>query len=235
MNKLVLGHRGYKELYPENTLLAFRKAFEAGANGVEYDVRESSDGIPVIIHDDSLERLTGHKIMISESTVPDIKKHLIDGKEEVPTLEEALKIFPENSFNNLEVKELNVAVKSYEYVKKYGSTENTLFSSFIPESLEEIRKCDENAKLGLLMGSDDLEAVMKLHSAIGLYSVNIWIDKLKEYDINLVKAIAANWKSKGIKIAFWTFDDENDIPLYGDFADILITNRVEAIIKKLYK
>ena len=48
----VLGHRGYSGEYPENTMLAFQKAFETGCDGVELDVQLSKDGIPVIMHDE---------------------------------------------------------------------------------------------------------------------------------------------------------------------------------------
>ena len=56
---LNFAHRGFRSKYPENTILAFSKAVEAGAHGIEFDVHLSSDGIPVIIHDETLERTCG--------------------------------------------------------------------------------------------------------------------------------------------------------------------------------
>src|SRR2546428_12429927 len=53
---LIIGHRGASALAPENTLSAFRKAFEAGAAGVELDVRLAGDGGPVVIYDATLRR-----------------------------------------------------------------------------------------------------------------------------------------------------------------------------------
>jgi len=53
---LVIGHRGASAVAPENTLAAFRRAIEGGADGVELDVRLSRDGIPVVIHDRTLRR-----------------------------------------------------------------------------------------------------------------------------------------------------------------------------------
>jgi glycerophosphoryl diester phosphodiesterase len=55
---LVFAHRGGAGLAPENTLTAFARGFEAGADGVECDVHLSADGVPVIIHDATLERTT---------------------------------------------------------------------------------------------------------------------------------------------------------------------------------
>jgi len=53
---LIIGHRGASALAPENTMAAFRKAIDAGADGIEFDVRLSQDRIPVVIHDETLER-----------------------------------------------------------------------------------------------------------------------------------------------------------------------------------
>ena len=51
-------HRGFSGKYPENTMLAFRKAIEAGADGIELDVQLTQDGHVVIIHDETVDRTT---------------------------------------------------------------------------------------------------------------------------------------------------------------------------------
>ena len=61
---LIMAHRGFRERYPENTLLALRKAVEAGADGVEFDVQMTADHVPVILHDADLERTTGRKGLV---------------------------------------------------------------------------------------------------------------------------------------------------------------------------
>ncbi len=53
---LIIAHRGASTYAPENTLAAFRKAVDAGADGIEIDVRLAADGVPVVIHDDTLTR-----------------------------------------------------------------------------------------------------------------------------------------------------------------------------------
>lgn len=52
---LNIAHRGFRSRYPENTMLAFRKAIEAGCDGIEFDVHLSKDGEAVIIHDETVE------------------------------------------------------------------------------------------------------------------------------------------------------------------------------------
>ena len=53
---LIIGHRGASAVAPENTLAAFKRAIQVGADGVEFDVRLASDGVPVVIHDGTLQR-----------------------------------------------------------------------------------------------------------------------------------------------------------------------------------
>jgi glycerophosphoryl diester phosphodiesterase len=58
---LVLGHRGLPARYPENTLRSFRKALEAGADGIECDLQKTADGRYVVVHDETVDRTSnGH-------------------------------------------------------------------------------------------------------------------------------------------------------------------------------
>ena len=56
LRPLILGHRGASAVAPENTLAAFSRAISDGADGIEFDVRLSRDGVPVVIHDATLQR-----------------------------------------------------------------------------------------------------------------------------------------------------------------------------------
>ncbi|MCC6326962.1 MAG: hypothetical protein IT174_00495 [Acidobacteria bacterium] len=65
---LIIAHRGASSVAPENTIAAFRKAIEAGADGIEFDVRLARDGIPVVIHDATLKRTNKADLAISDLT-----------------------------------------------------------------------------------------------------------------------------------------------------------------------
>ncbi|MCD6563330.1 MAG: hypothetical protein J7K23_05385, partial [Thermoproteales archaeon] len=62
----IVAHRGASFCEPENTLRAFKKAIEIGADVVEFDVRVSGDGVPVVIHDASVDRTTDGSGLVSE-------------------------------------------------------------------------------------------------------------------------------------------------------------------------
>ena len=67
-------HRGFSGQYPENTMLAFKKAWEAGADGIELDVQMTKDGQVVVIHDENLLRTTGVDKKVCDCTLSEITK-----------------------------------------------------------------------------------------------------------------------------------------------------------------
>ena len=116
---VVTAHRGFSGRYPENTLLAFTKAVELGVDIVEFDVRESSDGALMIMHDSSLDRTTDGKGLINGCSLAELKRlnatywkgphdtgvrcDIPAGKEGIPTLEEALSLLAGRVGLNIQV------------------------------------------------------------------------------------------------------------------------------------
>ena len=69
---LLIAHRGLARDYPENTLLAFRAAQQAGADAVEMDIQFAACGTAVVIHDPNLERTTGQQALVQEMTAVEL-------------------------------------------------------------------------------------------------------------------------------------------------------------------
>lgn len=70
---LIVAHRGASALAPENTLAAFERAIEDGADGIEFDVRLAKDGVPVIFHDSTLQRMAQKRIRTSNFTSAELR------------------------------------------------------------------------------------------------------------------------------------------------------------------
>jgi glycerophosphoryl diester phosphodiesterase len=108
----VIGHRGAAARAPENTLAGLRKAHELGATWVEFDVMLTRDGVPILIHDETLHRTTNGRGRVPDRTLAEIRA-LDAGAwfspafagERVPTLEEAVALLLELGLNaNVEIK-----------------------------------------------------------------------------------------------------------------------------------
>lgn len=94
VNKLI-AHRGLhnkEQGVPENSLLAFQKAMDAGY-AIEFDVQALEDGTPVVFHDSKLSRMTGKDGYTNNLQKEELKNYtLLNSKETIPTLEEALNL-----------------------------------------------------------------------------------------------------------------------------------------------
>ena len=101
---LVIGHRGASGDAPENTLAAFRLARAQGADGVEYDVHLASDGVPVVIHDLTLERTAGIAGRVVDMTSEQLGKVDVGDGEPVPTLTAVLSELDDDCLHNIELK-----------------------------------------------------------------------------------------------------------------------------------
>jgi len=85
-----IAHRGFSALYPENTMLAFEKAVEAGCDGIELDVHLSRDGEIIIIHDEMLERTTNGQGYVKNLFLTELSLLKISNGQHIPTLAEYL-------------------------------------------------------------------------------------------------------------------------------------------------
>lgn len=157
----IWAHRGCCTLYPENTLEAFRAAAELdGITGIELDIQLTSDGEMVVFHDENLRRVTHIDRNVRGCTLAEIKNIAIpanDGKYcSIPTLEEVLvmmKPYCESRgiLINIELKTSvirydGIESKAYEIVRKYGMEQYIVWSSFLAESVDIMKKIDRDAK-----------------------------------------------------------------------------------------
>src|SRR5882672_3455210 len=108
----VIAHRGARASAPENTMAAFRRAYEDGAKWIEVDIKLTHDGIPIIMHDDTLDRTTDGKGPVADMLWDDMQK-LEAGNwfgpgfagERVPRLSEVLHFVLEHNMRiNMELK-----------------------------------------------------------------------------------------------------------------------------------
>src|ERR687894_2075423 len=95
-----IGHRGLSARLPENTLAAFRAALEAGAGGIELDVRVTRDGHPVIMHDATVDRTTDGFGAVAGMTLEAVRRLGVGrGGEQGPTPRGGFEEFPSTAVN----------------------------------------------------------------------------------------------------------------------------------------
>ncbi len=103
---IAIGHRGAKGRAPENTLLSFKKAIELGADMIEFDIHLSKDGVPVVIHDDTIDRTSSAKGPVNSYTIEELKSFDFGLGEQIPTLVEVLDAAERHCKVDIEIKDL---------------------------------------------------------------------------------------------------------------------------------
>lgn len=166
----VWAHRGAsgwdRQYAPENTMPAFIKAVEMGADGIEFDVQMTKDGEIVICHDERIDRTARGHGFIKDFTLAELKEidfgkpHVEYGFVEIPTLEEVLNYTKPLAIKlNIELKTGNIFYdkleeKTVDMVRNFGMEERVIYSSFNHYSLEKLHRYAPDAQVGLLMRDD---------------------------------------------------------------------------------
>ncbi|HEY9811955.1 MAG TPA: glycerophosphodiester phosphodiesterase family protein, partial [Candidatus Sericytochromatia bacterium] len=170
----IIAHRGYSAIAPENTMAAFYAAIQHQADSIEFDVQLSADGVPVIIHDATLDRTTNCKGKVIETTLEQLKKldagswfNLVFAHEKIPTFQEVLSSIKSAQTQNLpslkkfiytEVKQADLWTttnieKYIQILLEEGWETQCIVACFNHNFLERVRKYHQTIKLGYLVAS----------------------------------------------------------------------------------
>lgn len=166
----VIGHRGAKAYAPENTLESIETAASLGVAWVELDVKLTRDNVPIIFHDETLERTTNGSGAVAQIDYEDIRQleagsWFADGFAgiKIPTLEEAVDVLLRHNLGlNLEIKpcpgrEKETAEIALDALSQiWDDFDNLLISSFQHVSLEAARDLAPDYARGLLIGGDEM-------------------------------------------------------------------------------
>jgi glycerophosphoryl diester phosphodiesterase len=151
-------------MYPENTLLALKKASELKSlEGIELDIQLTKDGYLVVCHDERVDRTTDGIGEVRQYTLSELKKLRINAgngkKEQIPLMEEVFDLLGDKLRSGLRLNiELKNSVFPYEgmeqkivdFVHRYGVQKQVIYSSFLALSLERIKSLDSDAETGIL-------------------------------------------------------------------------------------
>ncbi|RQG98653.1 glycerophosphodiester phosphodiesterase [Natrarchaeobius oligotrophus] len=145
----LIAHRGFATVSPENTIEAVRSA-ATYADAVEFDVRRCGSGELVVVHDETIDRVTDGTGLVADTTFETLESYtVLDSKERIPTLEGMLDAVPPDVEVNLELKDLGIAADVLDVI---ADVENRVVTtSFLEPELRRIRGLDRTQPTGLLV------------------------------------------------------------------------------------
>ena len=221
----VISHRGANKVSPQNTIEAFKKAIQFRADGFETDVHLTSDGVPVICHNYTIDKTSDGKGAIASNTLDYLKRfdfgsyfhHSYKGVE-IPTLEEFLTLCEKANLKvlNIEIKspknkDYVIVDKILDAVKAHGLFDKLLISSFDPDLLVYIKDKDENCKTGFLYSPDKPITYKRvLGNEIG-FAKSIDADALHPHQMFVTQKLIDDAHENGIMVNPWTVNKEKDI------------------------
>lgn len=222
---LAIAHRGDPFAHRENTLAAFRAAVEAGAEMVELDVRRSSDGAAVCVHDPTLERLWGLRRRVAEATLAEVRE-LGEGDCRIPSLGEALAAVPVPVM--VDYTEADVVEPALEAIEQAGALDRVLFAGGNLEGHRRLRSLAPTARIALTWTSR-APCPDRLLDELGAEYFNPRADLLAD-DPSLV----ARMRARGTGVSAWTIDRVREMEALLELGvDAVITNRIADLVELL--
>lgn len=220
-------HRGFSGKYPENTMLAFSKAIEIGADGIELDVQLTKDNVPIIIHDEKIDRTTNGTGFVVDYTYEELKQFDASyifkdfGFNHIPTLEEYFELVKDyDIITNIELKTgineyLGIEKIVLDLIRKYNISEKIIISSFNHFSVLRMKELAPDMKYGFLSEDWIIDA--------GTYVSNQNVSCYHPRYNNLIPSVIKDLKENNLEINTWTVNEEKDMRY-------LIENGIDAII-----
>lgn len=223
-------HRGFSGAYPENTMIAFQKALEAGADGIEMDVQLTKDGQLVVIHDERVNRTTNGTGFVRDFTLDELKQldasYLYKDKTGVvaiPTFDEYCNWVKDTPLvTNVELKTgvypyPGIEEKVWAMLQQYHLEDKVIISSFNHYSILHMKKIAPNVKYGLLTETWLVNP--------GAYTKALGVACYHPYYGSLTDDVIDELQAQGIEINTFTVNDENAVKrLLAKKIDIVIGN-----------
>jgi glycerophosphoryl diester phosphodiesterase len=201
---LVIAHRTCRGHAPENTLAGIRKAIEFGADAVEFDVRCTADGVPVLLHDATVDRTTDGVGLLGSLTFAETRSLDASG-EPIPSLTEAIETAKERILLFIELKEEGTEAPVVEAIRGQDAVRGCAVHSFLPNAIAAVRRLEPRIPCALLAATVDdpdetLDAALSLN-AQGLSVLHTLVDQ----------QLVAKALRRSLRVYCWAVNEVDDM------------------------
>lgn len=237
----VWAHRGASGYAPENTLDAFQKAIDMGADGIELDVQLTKDGKVVVVHDEVIDRVSDGSGLVQDYTYEELKKfnfnkiHPEYEREQIPTLEEVYRLIkPTDLVINVEMKTSNIFYegmedKVLELTERYGMIDRVIISSFNHYTVRSMKEKCPQIKTGALYSDGTIGVVDYVADVVKADAVHPGWTKI--FYPNYLE----DCRRRNMAVHVWTINREEDMRKCCEMGlDAIITNYPD-VAKRIVK
>jgi glycerophosphoryl diester phosphodiesterase len=190
-----IAHRGAKREFPENSLPAFRRAFERGADAVELDVHATRDGIVVVHHDPTVRSIGAAEHTIAEMSWDELRRLEVLSGVSIPALADVLEVTPANKTVYVEIKGVAIEAAVIAVIREHRAT--CAVHSFDHEAITRCRALAPEIPRGILFDDAPADEMIR---AIGVRGARDLWPRWDFIDAELV----ARAQDAGARVIAWT-------------------------------
>lgn len=208
-------HRGASTYCPENTMLSFYTGVYMGANGIETDVQMTKDGVLVLYHDDTLERILGIEGSIKDYTYEELLRYKVKNGclfDRVPTFEDFLSHFAQYDLTfAIELKVKGIEREVADMIYKHGVEKKVVVTSFIFGAIEAMRACAPELEIGYLTKlypDTEIDSIVTdLTDAVINDLKRIGAEEICPKGSDVTPARVEAWHAMGFRVRAWGISD----------------------------
>ena len=226
MPPIITSHAACKGHAPENTLAGVRAAIALGADAIEIDVHLTRDGVPVLIHDETVDRTTDGTGAIAEMSLRLARRLNAGGGERIPTLREMLDEAAGHVLVVLEIKPRGIEKEVLAVVRRAKALDRCAVHSFRPKVVQQVRSLEPKMPCSLLTGGQEVRDWPKLFSfALSLGAQGI----APRHDVITPELVRAA-HLRELRCSTWTVDREVDARrVYRSGVDAITTDHPDRV------
>jgi len=224
-----IGHRGASGHALENTMPAFKKAIDSGADAIECDVRITSDGKIVVMHDADIGRTTFGQGLVKKLTLEELYKTYTLNREKVPLFEDVLKFVRGKCIIKVDIKEKGFEGEIINALERYAMKEHSIITTELPAVIKRTRTLDDS----ILIERGGLKEFKPVNRLIR-HALSVKANVISPYYTIASKSLIDAAHEAGLAVDVWTVNDEKTAQLMLKIgADAITTDFPEIITKML--
>lgn len=212
LQPLIIAHRGFSSVYPENTLLSFTKAQKLGADGFELDLQLTKDNKVIVFHDETLERTTNGAGKVRAHTQAQLRKLDAGWGQKIPTLDEVLKTFRNGPRLYMELKYHRdrtyrpLIDEFLKVLKRHKLKYSPIVCSFNWPALTYLRSQDSQIAIAVLHIRKPFSQVLKTALKIKAEAISTNIKEVSRKKVFQAQAV-------GLEVYVWTVNSKTQAAL----------------------
>lgn len=206
----IVGHRGAPRQAPENTMLSFKRAIDIGVDWIEFDLRNTKDGVLVVIHDEKVDRTTNGEGMVRDMTFEELQGLDAGDGQRIPSLAEVIALAKGRVGMDMEIKVQGIEEGVVDAILRSDILSRCMVSSFILDSIKLVKEMDPGITTAAIMDKMPGDPQKCLDTLLMDVKADV---------IMLSKKIATppfvgQIRRQGLKVGIWNADTVDEIETY---------------------